>query len=243
MGHCGRHRLLQLFHVPVIGYHQVGMGQPLPPCRLPGHSRPRIRFVHPPTHRPCQTHLVVGVDHHEPPRLAGQFAEKGQFHDGDVVHPERGLPYLFLNTNKRGVTLDLGTADGRALFWRLAATADAVVEGFAPGQMAAWGLDYEALAAAHPRLVMASITGFGQDGPYSAYLAPNLIAFAVGGLMYLSGDRARPPVTAPCSQAYLVGSVHAAVSVLTALWGRRTSGLGDEQLAALAEGEPERRQA
>jgi crotonobetainyl-CoA:carnitine CoA-transferase CaiB-like acyl-CoA transferase len=150
----------------------------------------------------------------------------GPFH-ADIPHPERGLPYLFLNTNKRGITLNLDTADGRALFRRLAATADAIVEGCQPGQLAAWGLDYAALAAAHPALVLASITGFGQAGPYSAYLAPDLIAFAVGGLMYLSGDPAHPPVTAPCAQAYLVGSLHAAVSVLTALWGRRATDRGD----------------
>jgi benzylsuccinate CoA-transferase BbsE subunit len=74
---------------------------------------------------------------------------------------------------------------------------------------------------------MASVTGFGQDGPYCDYLAPDFIAFAVGGLMYLSGEPHAPPVTAPCQQAYLVGSLHAALAVLIALWGRRSSGRGD----------------
>jgi benzylsuccinate CoA-transferase BbsE subunit len=74
---------------------------------------------------------------------------------------------------------------------------------------------------------MAAISGFGQDGPYRDYLAPDLIAFAVGGLMFVSGEPHAPPVVAPCQQAYLVGSLQAALGTLIALWGRRQSGHGD----------------
>jgi benzylsuccinate CoA-transferase BbsE subunit len=150
----------------------------------------------------------------------------GPFH-GDLPHPERGLPHLFLNANKRGVTLALGTADGRVLFRRLLATADVLLEALPPGRLAAWGLDYATLAAERPGLVLASISGFGQDGPYRDYLAPDFIAFAVGGLMFLSGEPHAPPVAAPCQQAYLVGSLHAALAVLIALWGRRRGGRGE----------------
>ncbi len=160
----------------------------------------------------------------EPPGGAPE-RRLGPFH-GDVPHPERGLVHLFLDTNKRSVTLDLESADGRALLRRLVGGADALLEGFPPGYLAERGLDYAALVAEQPRLVMASVTGFGQDGPYRDYLAPDFIAFAVGGMMFLSGEPHAPPVTAPCQQAYLIGSVQAALAVLIALWGRRTSGRG-----------------
>ena len=88
------------------------------------------------------------------------------------------------------------------------------------------GLGHADLRAANPRLVYASITAFGQTGPYSGYRWSELVAFAMGGLMYVSGKPSSPPVNAPGAQAFLVGSAHAALAILIALWHVRQGGAG-----------------
>src|SRR5580658_9713316 len=87
----------------------------------------------------------------------------GPFLD-DVPHPERSLSFWYYNTSKRAITLDPGTADGAALFRRLAATADVVLETFRPGFLASIGLDYPVLSEQNPRLILCSLTPFGQTG-------------------------------------------------------------------------------
>ena len=140
--------------------------------------------------------------------------------------PDRSLPFLYFNANKKSVTADLGTEAGRDRVRRLARTADVVVESAVPGTLAAMGLAYADLRAANPRLVYASVTAFGQTGPYSRYRWSGLVAFAMGGLMYVSGKPSAPPVNAPGAQAFLVGSAHAALAVLMALWRVRHGGSG-----------------
>ncbi len=140
--------------------------------------------------------------------------------------PDRSLPFLYFNANKKSVTTDLGTEAGRERVRRLARNADVVVESAAPGTLAAMGLGYADLRAANPRLVHASVTAFGQTGPYSGYRWSELVAFAMGGLMYVSGKPSSPPVNAPGAQAFLVGSAHAALAILMALWRVRQGGAG-----------------
>ncbi len=144
----------------------------------------------------------------------------------DRPGPDRSLPFLYFNANKKSVTADLDTETGRERVRRLARTADAVVESATPGTLPAMGLGYADLRALNPGLVYASVTAFGQVGPYSRYRWSGLTAFAMGGLMYVSGKPSAPPVNAPGAQAFLVGSAHAALTILVALWHVRRGGPG-----------------
>ena len=107
-------------------------------------------------------------------RAAGPFP-------GDVSDPEKSGLYFINNTNKRGITCDVATEAGRALFLRLLAWADLLIENHSPAQMRAWGLDYATLAATNPDLVVVSITPFGQTGPYSEWNGYDLNAYHLTG--------------------------------------------------------------
>jgi len=154
---------------------------------------------------------------------------------GDRPHPERSLYFLHWNANKRGITLDLETPDGQALFRELAKTADVVVETFRPGTMEAWGLGYEALAALNPRLILTSISVFGQTGPYRDYKGNELIGFALGGVMALSGEPGGPPCIAPGDLASGMASMHAALATEMALFHRLRTGRGQHIDASVSE--------
>jgi crotonobetainyl-CoA:carnitine CoA-transferase CaiB-like acyl-CoA transferase len=145
---------------------------------------------------------------------------------GDAPHPDRGLFFLYMNTSKRGVTLDLAAPDGQALFKRLARTADLVIETFPPGHLDGFGVGYDALRADHPQLVFTSITGFGQSGPQRDAHTADIVASALGGAMHLTGAADDPPVMLAGSQAYVTASLFAAVSSLLALHHSATSGEG-----------------
>ena len=162
----------------------------------------------------------------EPP---GGSSSRGEppFKD-DRPGPDRSLPFLYFNANKKSITADLDTEAGRERVRRLARNADVVVESAAPGTLAGMGLGHEDLRAANPRLIYASVTAFGQTGPYSGYRWSELVAFAMGGLMYVSGKPSSPPVNAPGAQAFLVGSAHAALAILIALWHVRQGGAGQQ---------------
>jgi crotonobetainyl-CoA:carnitine CoA-transferase CaiB-like acyl-CoA transferase len=139
--------------------------------------------------------------------------------------PDSGRRYH--DTDKLGLSLALDTASGRDILARLIPSFDIVVEAGRPGDLADMGLGFERLAQLNPRLVLVSITPFGQTGPYSRYVADDLVAFAMGGLMFLSGRPDMPPVVAPCEQAYMTASVHAAFTALAAHWAARRSGRGE----------------
>jgi crotonobetainyl-CoA:carnitine CoA-transferase CaiB-like acyl-CoA transferase len=145
---------------------------------------------------------------------------------GEQADPERSLFFLYTNTSKRGVTLDPTRPEGRALFLRLAERADLVIETLPPGRLAALGLGYETLKARNPRLVLTSITGFGQTGPRRAWASCDLVASALGGAMYVTGEEEDPPVRLAGSQALIMASTCAAVSSLIALLHAGRSGQG-----------------
>ena len=149
----------------------------------------------------------------------------GPFKDG-MPHAERSLYFANFNANKRSLVLDLGRAEDRDTLRALVRGADAVLESFPPGHMAALGLGWNHLHELNPRLVLTSITGFGQHGPYSRYLAPDIVAFAMSGVMYFNGPPDRAPLVGPCEQGYHMGSAHAAYATLAALYRRFTSGEG-----------------
>ena len=160
----------------------------------------------------------------EPPggdstRNIGPFAN-------DIPHPERSLYFWYHNTSKRGITLDLGSNKGQEIFRKLVCTADVVVETFSPGYLKKLGLGYEALQKFNPRLIMTSITSFGQTGPYKDYKSCDLVASALGGQMYVCGAPDTPPLKPYGEQAYLVASLFGAIGTLLALHYRHFSGQG-----------------
>jgi benzylsuccinate CoA-transferase BbsE subunit len=144
----------------------------------------------------------------------------------DHPHPEKSLYYFAYNANKKSITLDIGTTDGRVIFKRLVKTADFIIESFEPGYMANLGLGYPELSHINPRIVMTSITPFGQTGPYRHYSPSDLLCSAMSGYMYLTGDTDRAPLRISIPQAYLLGSAEAATGSLAAHYYRERTGEG-----------------
>ena len=114
---------------------------------------------------------------------------------------EMGAPWLYLGTNKRSVTLDIETPTGQAVFRRMAEEAAVIVEDFEPGRMEVFGLGYQTLLQIKRRLILVSITPFGQTGPRAGWKATNLTSFASGGQMSLTGDPDREPLVNGGQQA------------------------------------------
>lgn len=156
-----------------------------------------------------------------PARQLGPF-----YHD--QPHPERSLYWWAYNRNKRSITLDLDTDEGRTLFHRLADTAHFLLESDTPGALAQRGYGYADLAALNPALVYVSITPFGQDGPKANYADSDLVILAAGGPLTLAGDDDRPPVRLSVPQAYSHASGQAAVAALIAHHERQRSGRGQQ---------------
>ena len=141
-------------------------------------------------------------------------------------HPEKSLHWFAFSAGKRSVTLDIEREAGRHVFMALCRTADFLIESFPVGYLERIGLGYSALSAANPRLIMASITPFGSTGPYGEFKAGDLVAAAMGGMVYCTGDPDRPPVRISADQAYCQASLHAAIGLLVALADRVASGKG-----------------
>ena len=154
--------------------------------------------------------------------------------------------FLAANRGKRSVAIDFATEEGAALVRRMAADADVVVENFKVGGLKKFGLDAESLRAAYPRLIYASITGFGQDGPYAARAGYDYIIQGMGGLMSLTGlpdgEPGGGPIRVGVAVADLFTGMYTANAILAALYRREQSGEGttidlalfDTQLAVLA---------
>ena len=160
----------------------------------------------------------------EPCRHVGPFLD-------DITHPDRNLSFWYYNTSKRGITLDLETEDGRALFRRLAAGADVILETFQPGFMASVGLDDASLRVTNPGLILCSLTPFGQTGPWRDYLSSDLLHMAAGGEMascgYDESDVANAPPIAPGGgNAWHMGCHYAYMAIMAALVYRTVSGQG-----------------
>ncbi|MFC2001015.1 CaiB/BaiF CoA transferase family protein [Chloroflexota bacterium] len=144
----------------------------------------------------------------------------------DIPDPEKSLSWFAYNSNKRGITLNLESTDGRALFRRLASKADFVLESFSPGYLDELGLGYSSLCQINQGVIMVSVTPFGQSGPYRDYKGTDLVASAMSGLLYLSGDPENPPVKMSSPMAYPLAAVDGAVGALIALYHRVLSGEG-----------------
>jgi crotonobetainyl-CoA:carnitine CoA-transferase CaiB-like acyl-CoA transferase len=146
------------------------------------------------------------------------------FHD--IPDSEKSLYWFAHNTSKRGITLNINSADGQELFRKLVRSADVVLECFLPGHLNQLGLGYSELTKVAPSIVMTSITAFGQSGPYRDYKASNLVAQAMGGMANLCGFPDGPPVCFAGDQAYYQVSLQAATATMLALYYREVTGEG-----------------
>jgi crotonobetainyl-CoA:carnitine CoA-transferase CaiB-like acyl-CoA transferase len=145
---------------------------------------------------------------------------------GDIPHPEGSLYFAYYNTNKKSITLNIETKNGQEIFKQLARSCDVIIETFLPGKMKKLGMDYQNLKRANPGLIMVSITGFGQTGPYKSYLANEIIGFAMSGVMYECGDPTNPPTKSPGQLTIDLASTYAAAGVLIALFNRLSTKRG-----------------
>lgn len=160
--------------------------------------------------------------------IAGDAARAMAPHVGNEPHPEKSLIYLLANLNKRGVKLNLDHPDGRELLRQMVRKTDIVVESYKPGYLASLGLDYAALAKENPRLIMVSITPFGQEGPYSEYENEEIITYALSGIMSISGTVEREPLKHGGMQSQYEGGLSGVVGALTALHVRDLLGEGQQ---------------
>jgi len=136
--------------------------------------------------------------------------------------------FLALNRNKKGVTLDVRTDEGKGLLRRLLHHADVLVENFAAGTMQRWGLGFEDLRSECPHLIYAALSGFGHTGPYAGRTSYDIIAQAMGGLMGITGFADGPPVRGGGSLGDFIGGLYLAIGVLGALHHRERTGEGQE---------------
>jgi crotonobetainyl-CoA:carnitine CoA-transferase CaiB-like acyl-CoA transferase len=170
----------------------------------------------------------------ERPGTGDRSRGHGRF-PGGVPHREKSALFLWLNTSKRGVTLDIETATGRALLLRLAAVSDAVVHDFRLADLDRLRLSHEVFAAANPRVATTSVTAFGQSGPYANYVATNIASYAAGGQHYLTGDADREPLQNGGYQAEYQAGTWAFGATVAAILDARTQGVGQQAEVAGVE--------
>jgi len=168
----------------------------------------------------------LGADVTKIERPSGDPARNiGPFYK-DIPHPEKSLYWFAFNANKRGITLNIETPDGRGMFADLVSRADFVVESFTPGYMESLGLGYEALSQMNPRIILTSISPYGHDGPHAGYVSSDLTLWAMGGQLYQSGDPDRPPVWVSFPQAAMSAGAEGAAASMIAHWHREMAGEG-----------------
>ena len=154
--------------------------------------------------------------------------------DGDdsrhMIPPKIGdetAAFMMMNRNKRGIAIDLKTADGKTILAKLIEDADVVVENFAPGVMDRLGFGYEALRARHPALIYCSLSGFGRTGPYKHRRGFDLVAQAMSGIMSFTGERPDgPPVKCGAPLSDITAGILAAMGILAAYTHRLKTGQG-----------------
>ncbi len=161
----------------------------------------------------------------EPPRVGDESRRQGPFLH-DIPHLEKSGLFLWLNTNKKSISLNLKTRTAKDIVYELCKTADVVIDNRLPKDQAALGLDYKTLSALNPRLVVTSVTAYGHDGPYKDYKGYALNASASAGGAYRIGAPDREPLTTPLSRTDYWGALNAAGATMTALFARRKTGRG-----------------
>jgi alpha-methylacyl-CoA racemase len=140
---------------------------------------------------------------------------------------QRRAAFAYVNRNKRSLAMNLKAPEGQALFKRLAAKADVIVEGFRPGVMKRLAADYETLSALNPRIVYCSLSGFGQNGPYRDYPAHDMNYLSLAGVLNLIGEAGRKPaIPLNIVADYAGASMHGALGIMFALFARERTGRG-----------------
>jgi crotonobetainyl-CoA:carnitine CoA-transferase CaiB-like acyl-CoA transferase len=167
----------------------------------------------------------------------GAGVVKVEMREAEAPDPadRHGPDFQNLHRNKRSIALDLKTKEGLEILKRLAAKSDIVVENFRPDVKRRLGIDYESLKAVNPRLIYASISGFGQDGPYAGRAGVDQIAQGMSGLMSLTGEPGRGPMRVGIAIADVSAGVFAALGILVALHERERSGVGQFVHTSLLE--------
>jgi benzylsuccinate CoA-transferase BbsE subunit len=155
----------------------------------------------------------------DPSRATGPFRKSSSC-------PDSSLFFSYHNAGKKSITLDLEYSRGRELLKSLISQADVLVESFVPGYLESLGLHYTVLQTINPRIILASVTGFGQDGPCSRYKSCDLVSSAMGGQMFVCGTTDRYPLKLYGNQSSYVASLFSAVGILIALLQRRATGCG-----------------
>jgi benzylsuccinate CoA-transferase BbsE subunit len=155
----------------------------------------------------------------DPSRFIGPFYK-------DEADPEKNLKWFAFNSNKKGITLDIENPEGMEIFKKMVIKSDVVLESFMPGYLDRLGLGYKALSAINPAIVLTSITGFGQEGPYRDYKSPDIVLRALGGLMFMCGYEDRPPLAPTYQHTLSIGATTGAVGTMIALSDRVFTGKG-----------------
>ena len=170
----------------------------------------------------------------EPPGRGDPARRRGPF-PGDIPHPERSGLFLYLNSNKRSITLNLEDPQGRALLEELVAQVDVVIHDLGPSLAHTMGLVHESLANSNPQLIVAAVTAFGRSGPYADYKARHINIFHSGGEGYLLPNGLaldtfphRAPVAAGSNMSDYQGGLTAALGILAAVYARRAGASGQE---------------
>jgi crotonobetainyl-CoA:carnitine CoA-transferase CaiB-like acyl-CoA transferase len=161
----------------------------------------------------------------EPPRRGDPARYHGPFPD-DIPHPERSGLFLYLNANKRGITLDPASPTGRALLHSLLAEADVFLHNWSPAEAEALDVPEAQLRQRHAQLIVAAVTPYGSTGPYANYRGADITACAAGGVSIGTGFRDRAPLTLPLSLGAHFASIAAAAAILLASFGREVTGHG-----------------
>jgi len=161
----------------------------------------------------------------EPP-AAGDAARSAGPYPGDLPNAEASGLFLYLNSRKKSVTINIRSEAGRGIVRRLAGEADILFEDFGPGELSAWGLDYEALRGVNQALIYVSVTNFGQTGPYRDDPATDLTLAAASGTMNVRALAGRQPIRMGGSQSYYIAGRVGFISVMGALLSRDVTGEG-----------------
>ena len=141
-------------------------------------------------------------------------------------HPDRSIFFLHFNTNKRSISLDITSSKGQDTLLSLIQTADVLIDSYEPGYMDSVGLSPERIRSANEKLIHASITPFGQTGPYRNFKATDLVSTSISGLVFPEGNSKEAPITMPRYQGYQLPGLHSAFAILIALWHRDKQGVG-----------------
>ncbi len=162
----------------------------------------------------------------EPPGWGDPARREPPFING-VPDPEASSIFLAFNTNKRGITLDIEQPRGRELLLRLVSDADVLIESYPPRYLESLGLGYEVLGETNPGLILASITYFGQTGPYRDYIGSDLVVQALGGFLHaVTGSEELPPMGTALEQKEITAARNGAIAIMAALLHRQQSSEG-----------------